>query len=410
MKQFWPVAISVGLLPVGVSAQEAEPGGVFFRFAVEQRFETSDDFDLATEEAESGFEAVTGLNFGAVTETRTQRLSFDVDTDVRVSDGETVVDDTSLTLAYTRESADAMLDVAVSTTRSDIAFLRDVGDFLDDEGVLVLPDDIDDLTGTGIRSTTVVEAGLEWGLTAPVGYVLGLRWEGERYDEASPDLIETDTAVFSAGTRLTLNEVTTGTLTLSYTQTEDEGADPEETAALTGAITLERPRGALTGRITGARDEEGETFWLAAIDRTFEVPNGTFDGTIGVTEDEFGDLRALAELDYLMPLPAGEIGLSFSSLVEAGGTDRDTVLQAAYLQELNDVSELRFALDVGQVESYEDGSTLATGGLSAAYAIELTPVWDLNVGARRDVREEDGEVSQATTVFLALDRVFSWRP
>jgi len=409
MKVLRPMVLALGAVPATAFAQEAEPGGVFYTFDFLQSFEASTDFDLATEEEEEGFEGVTTMNFEVVTETRTQRLSFDVGTDVRVADGEVLLDGTTATLAYERRSADATLGFSIAGTRTDIAFLRDITDFIDAGGVLVLPDDLDELEGTGISNTVGFEGALEWGQTAPLGFNIAVSHEVLRYEDASSALLDSDTTTFDFGTRLNLNEVTTANLTLGFSRDEDEGADLDDSASLTGAITRDRPRGALTARATVLRDSDDDTFWLAAIDRVFEVPNGAFEGSIGVAQDDAGDGNLIAELTYNNLLPAGEVELSLSSLVDAGGDGRDTTVQASYARDLNDVSGLVFAFDAGQVEAFADDTTIATGGVSALFALELTPLWEMNVGARYDVRDEDGARTDATTVFLTLGRVTSWR-
>lgn len=410
MKYLRPVSVALGIMPTLAAAQDAEPGGVYFQLDVEQSMEASTDFDLTTEEEESGFEGVTALDFLAVTETRSQTLSFGLSTDVRVADGDVTRDETLLTLAYERESANAMLDFSVTGSRTDIAFLRDITDFIDDEGVIVLPDDLDELTGTGIRNTTTFAGSLEWGINDPIGYSLGLNHEVLRYEDASDSLLDSDTTTVEAGTRLDFNEVTTGDLTLGFTRSEEGDEDPDESATLTAAVTIDRPLGALTTRLSATRTAEDETFLLIAVDRVLDVPGGTFETTLGVAEDDFGDGQLFAELEYSTPLPAGEFDIALASLVGAGDDGRTTTFQASYSQDLNDVSGVRLGIDAGQVESFEDGGSLTTGGVSASYAIALTSTWDMDVGARRDIREEDGETSASSTIFLTLERAISWRP
>ncbi len=112
MKQFLSIAVLACLVPAVSMAQDAEPGGVLFTFGFEQRVEGSGDRDLATAGAESGFDSITSLSFGVVTETRTDLLSLELGTGLRIAESELTNDDSSVRLAYRRNSADAVLDLS----------------------------------------------------------------------------------------------------------------------------------------------------------------------------------------------------------------------------------------------------------------------------------------------------------
>ena len=132
MKPTFRLALFACLCPFASPAQEAEPGGVFFTFDVGQTFEGTTDRDLETTAKESGVDSLTSLSFGAVSETRSQRLSFNLGTDLRISEGDFSADATTARLAYTRNSANAVFDVSLTSRREDIAFLRDASDFIND--------------------------------------------------------------------------------------------------------------------------------------------------------------------------------------------------------------------------------------------------------------------------------------
>ena len=394
---------------VGV-AQEAEPGGVFFTFDFSQEIEGSTDRDLVSEEAEDGFISTTSLRFEAVTETRTQRLAFGLGTDLRVDEDGFTLDDNTVDLAYTRTSADAELEFSAEWNRADISFLRDITDFIGDDGVITLPDDIDELTGSGFRNTSTFTASLTWGETAPVGYSLGVSVETLRYEDASVALLDSDSASLDAGVRLDLNEVTTANVVLGFERLEEIGETAENTQSLSAALTFDRPLGDLTTRVTATRDDDDETYWAAALERSFAVPGGNFEGALGVAQDEVGDAQVTARLAYERDIPSGLISISAERDVGAGASSSATILQASYERDLSPVSDIRFGFDFGQSEEFDTDSTIATGGVSVSYGHALTPLWELSVGARADARDDDGLRTNSGTVFLTLDRVYSWRP
>ena len=410
MKRVISLLLLTCLFPLAAIAQEAEPGGVFYSLDFGQTFEASTDQDLTTEAEENGLVSLTSLGFEAVTETRTQRLSFEFGTRLRGGESEFSDDRLNAGLAYSRNSADALFEVSLQSLREDIAFLRDVSDFINDDGEIILPDDFDELTGGGIRTETVFAASLIWGETAPVGYQLSASQQILRYENASSDLIDSDTADLSFGVRLDLNEVTTGNIGLSYSQTDEVGSPRTELTTLSGALTFARPLGELTTQISAARDEDGDIFWAASIGRDFELSTSDLSGEIGFVEDENGDARLTGRIDFSYPRPAGQFDFSFSHSLSAGEDRASTTFSAGYLQELGPVSSMQVGFDFLQTSNPDGSDVLATAGLSASYGVSLTENWRMNVGARVDLLDDDGDRSTSNTVFLTLERPFSWRP
>ncbi|WP_342069641.1 hypothetical protein [Yoonia algicola] len=410
MKRIISLALATSLCPLTAFAQEAEPGGVYFTFDLGQTFLGSTDRDLETTVEEEGFESITTLGFGAVTETRSQRLSFDLDTALNISDGEFADESIVGRLGYTRTSADALFDFSLTSRREDIAFLRDATDFIDDGGEIVLPDDFEDLTGTGIRTETTLTTSITWGETRPVGYSLSTSLQALRYEDASAALVDSDFAALSFGLRLNVNEVITSNIALSYSQTKDVGSPITHTTTLSGELSFARPLGDLTTGISVSRDEEDEIFWAASISRDYALPNGSLSGALGVVEDEFGDPRLTGRIAFSYPLPSAQIDLSADHSLAPGDDRATTTFSATYLQELSPVSSMQVGFDFGQASDPDGGDVFATGSLSASYGYSITEVWQMNVGASADFREDDGVRTNSTSIFLTLERPFSWRP
>lgn len=410
MKHFASFLLLSGIFPLTAVAQEAEPGGVYFTFDLGQSLTVSSDRDLATAEDESGFDSITSLGFGAVTETRSERLSFDLATGVRIRDSEIASDDGEARLAYSRNSADAELELSAGWTRADIAFLRGITDFIDDDGALILPGDFDELTGTGIREFTTASASIRWGDTAPVGYSLSFAQELLRYEDASATLIDADTTSLGAGLRLDLNEVTTANIDLGFTWVDEAGASLEESIAFSGALTFDRPVGDLTTRISATRDDAGTVFWSGSVARSLTLPSGSLAAEFGLSESDTSGAEVIGQIAYSHALPAGLIELGVETTVPAGGDSRTTTLQARYSHDLTPVSRMQVRFDFGEARELDGSSDFATGGISASYGVSLTEFWQFNIGARTDAREDDGVRSSSNTLFVALDRTFSWRP
>lgn len=410
MKRSFGLCLIASLCPLAGFAQEAEPGGVFFTFDLGQTFEASSDRDLETPEREDGLESLTTLRFGAVTETRAERLSFSLGSELRISEGELTDDGLNAQLAYSRNSADARFDISLSADREDIAFLRDASDFLDDDGIIVLPDDFDDLIGSGTRSSATFAASLLWGETAPVGYNLSVSRSALRYQDASAALADNDSATLGFGVRLNINEVTTTNIDLNFSQTEDDGLPREEAISLTGSVTFARPRGDLTTRAIVLQDEEDEIFWAAAISRDYALAEGSLSGELGVAEDEDGEARLTGRVTFSMPQPSGQIDLRAEHGLPPGGDSLSSTVSASYLQELSPVSSMRVGFNYGRTSDSDGEGVIAVGSLTASYGISLTDVWDLSIGASANMRDSAGTRNNSGTVFLTLERPFSWRP
>jgi len=412
MKQFSRIAL-VGCLWPGVTlAQDAGPGGLSFSLGVNQRVEAATDRDLATAGADRGVDGTTTLSFGAVTETRAERLALDLGLGLRLSGDGVTRGDSRAALSYGRTSADAELSLTADWTQTDIAFLRDTADFINADGVLVLPDDLDELTATGTRTTTALGATLRWGETAPLGYSLGLSHRLLRYNdtEAGSALTDSATTTLTGGLRMDLNPVTTANLSLRYGRTDEPGSPISDSTTLSGELTFDRPLGDLTARISATRDTDSGTFWSASVSRQLTLPRTALTAMLGVAEDDTGSAQVTGRLALRYDLPEGQINLSAAHSLAAGSDQRVTTLQASYAQTLTPLSTIRLGFDYAHARDLDGSADLATGSLSASYGMQLTPDWDVSLGARADLRDDAGERSRGNTLFVTLDRSLSWRP
>lgn len=409
MKLARTICFATCFSPLSALAQEAEPGGVYLTLDFLQSYESTTDRDLDTAAEEDTFDVVTTFDLTAVTETRVQRLAFDLDTDIRAGEGEVTTDTITTGLSYDRIGANASLSLSAAQTRADIASLRSPADFIDADGVLVLPDDFDDLTGTGTRQNTSVSAELSWGEVAPVGYRLSVGAAALRYEDASAALVDTDSSSVGAGLRLDLTEVLMATIDLSFGETTESGSPTEDSVSLIGALTIDRPLGALTARAVMVRDAAEDSFWGLELRRVYETPTRTFDFALGVAEDENRDAQVTGVIGFSMPRPASSISLRLRQDMAPGGDTVTTTLLAGYVQELSDVSSIRLGAAFAGSRDVNGDDPTTTGSLSASYGLALTDVWGLGIGTSYTVRESDGTSNDANTVFLTLERTVTWR-
>jgi hypothetical protein len=408
--QIWKITAIACLMPFAASAQDDASGGVSLNFGIDQRFDANSDTDLSTPEAEDGFTSVTTLRFGLLTETRTERFSADLSTNFRLTEDASEAGDSSLRFAYGRNSADSVLALSARTTRSDIEFLRSVSDFVDADGTLVLPDDFDELAGTGTRLVTSLGASLRWGETDPVGYSIAVNQELLRYTDTSATLLDRTVTSVDAGVRLNINPVTTARINLGFSQTDEDESPLEDRVSLRGGVTFDRPLGDLTGQLGATRIDDGDLLWSASLGRTITLADQSFNGTLGVVEDGERDVLVRGGLGYTRALPTGQIGLSASSEVDSGDAERKTTVQANYSYQLNPLQNWRFSFAFGSIQDGDNNADLSTASLSAAYGIRLTSDVQVNLGVSASMRDDDGVRSDNQSVFITLGRSFTRRP
>nr|WP_325249954.1 hypothetical protein [Amylibacter sp.] len=407
MNHFFRIVILTGLSPAAGLAQDAEPGGLSFTFGLRQQFEAFTDRSLSVAGEDPGGRSTTILTFGALTETRQERLELEFGT--QLSDG-LIRTNTTADLSYHRTSANAVIDLTAEWVQSDLAFLRSASSFVDADGIVVLPDDLGQLTSTGTRTATTFGASIRWGYLRPLGASLELRHRIQDYDNARATLADGTTTTLSGGLRFNINPVTTANLNLRYNSIDDDGSTVENNAILRGGLTFDRPLGRLVAQITVAHNDDSETRWAASVNRQFELPRSDLDITLGVAQDDSATAQLIGRIAYGYDLPEGRIEFSTGHDLTAGSDRRNTTLQASFTQVLTPISNLQLLLDYARARDTDEDADIAVGTISASYGLQLTPDWSVNFGARSDLRKDSGTASRSHSVFMVLGRSLTWRP
>lgn len=448
-------ALMMALLPA--MAQQT-PGGLRVTGGIEQRLEAGRNLALAIPAEGGTVQSVTRLSLGLNSETPTQRFSLDLGSALRLGHGPggriSDFDDPRLRFAYSREAARSELELSGSFRRSRVEFLRALSDFADEDGVIVLPDDFEDLTGSGRRIEYDLRARLELGRDMPLGLTLDALHRGIDYTGATnPNLFDTRRDDLGATVRMQLSPVATATLTagrnryradnaartrritdrldlgLAYDvspvlrldagigwrriDTRDFGVTTRREGAI-GRIGLERdlPDGSIFARFTADRDQAG-TRQTLRVGRALDRPDGEIRGEIGLTRGPAGGTEAIGELVWLRDLPSGRITARIARAVATTNIDETrlrTVAGLAYRHEINPNAAVSLRLDHSQSAATATQNRLRRTDLNAVYSHQMTPDWTLNLGANYRVRQEQGVGrSTAPSVFLSLGRQFDLR-
>ncbi len=401
----------------GVRAQSAEGGtGRVLSFSVATGLRATDNPDFRLHPSGSEVRATADLRLGLRADTPLSSLTLDADMLLlaRLKSDEGRGGERArqgLRLGYGREGVGAALRLEAFIDESRIDFLRPLTDFLNEDGEIVLPDDLDDLTGDGWRRQRGFDASLTLGREAPFGVVLGAGLSELDYRDASnPALRDSRRSHAAARMHFDLNPVTRLDLGLRYSVFSRDD-DRRETWSLNPGLTFARPDGNIRFLLGATRTEDG-TRVSGELGRLIERPWGSLDARIGAVRMADGDTALSGGLRLTYGLPRGRLTVGLDRAAGSSADDDEvlrTALAVSYEQALNDLSSL--ALNLGYVRSDNSATGLGTdtASLGLGYRRSLTPDWSLNLGYNYRMRDEEG--SGRTTeneVSLSLSRSFSF--
>lgn len=412
--------LSPALLLFALPVQAQETGGVLLTFGIEARVETSSNLGLEVPAEGSTTQGTTRLSFGLLSETPSQRLSFNASAALRAATGpgvdaaQTGLTDPRASLSYRHETASTTIAVSGSVREDDISFLRSLDDFVNEDGEVELPEDLDDLNGTGQRQSQDLSAAIDWGTNSRLGMGLTATINSLNYSDASPDLFDNRRDGLSARVRLSLSDVTEATLgaTASRFTDDDPTSGLRETTSLNADIVHSRPNGTMSAHLSHTQTEDGTRTSLS-FGRSMDLPLGSLSATLGVTRGVTGKTGLTGELSYRRDGPNGSLSLRLSSSFLPGSDDTErqvTALRLGYNHALGPATTL--GTTFSYVSSLETETDLVTdnGSFGITLSRQLTSDWTLDTGLRYDMRNEDG-VGRATgnTLFLTLRRSFDTR-
>lgn len=405
------------LLPLVSSAQETRRG-VTLRFGVEQRLETDSNLGLDNPSEGRTTQATTRLSFQVVSDTGISQLTFGVAGAFRIADGpdtsgtDVGFTDPDLTFGYSRTSANADLRINAAVRERDIAFLRSLDEFIDEDGNIDLPDDFNDLDGEGTRRNASLDVIYRWGLDAPFGGSLSAGVNDLSYqDVTSPDLNDSRRYYVGAGLRFALSEVAELTTDLRYSIFDEDGvADSRKTLRFDTGLSIARPNGQVFGRLTAEDTEDGTRLGLT-FGRDLELPAGALSASVGVTRDAEGDLQLTGNISGRQDLANGVLTGSLQRSVRSDSDDAEEILtnlQIGYRQDLSPLSALSLDFSYADSQNTLINSSTTNASIGATYNRALTDDWNLDLGYRHRIRDDDTDGrADSDSVFLVLRREFT---
>lgn len=446
------LALAAGAWVLGAHAQVADADGG-------ARLDGGIDLRLVLDDGTPEFR--TGFDLALISATRTQRLSFSGDfgitvplEDIKTTD----LSDPRYALNYLRDTGRSRVGIGAFLQRSALDRLTRL------EPDPEAPFDEDDLTLTndGTRERYGANAGVEWGLNDPVGGSLSYSFSETRYEDTTdPDLLDQQRQSAAAGLRwdasrnwqLTLDgswqlseegdTVTTGetrettrlglgttwqampdiSIDGSVTQTR---IDTETTVLgvttrsvregvdLALGMSMDRPNGGYRYDISRILNTPGYVTRIS-VSRSLALPRGTdLSATIGLAELPSGNVYGTGGITYGSETPRGALSASFDYDVAVNSDDDEVqraILRAGYRSDL--AHGARWSLS-GQLthSTYVMGTEpdIASARLSLDYSRPLTEDWDLSTGVTwRATREDGADQTEESTLFLSLERRFTFR-
>lgn len=450
-------AVVVGALKDVAQADELR--GIRAIVSFDQRFEYSDNRALADPADGSSLRSLTGLGLRIQSDTRLEQFLFDTGTTLSLGRDPGAVSgsrfsDPRLRLSYTREGVDSLFSLSGNIRRSRVDFTRPLGDFIDDDGVLILPPDFEeeDLIGTGRRLDYNAQTRLEFGReAAPFGLAMRAGVSGISY--SSPTLADVRRHNIGATARMRVSPVTNLTLSADHSRfRRDDLADTDRQTnalsfgvihdlnpamqisgglgytrirtrefglttrndGLTGQLGLARlfPDGVLTAQAQQARAPDGGSRSNLVLGREWERPTGSLGGSVGVTRSPGGDVNLVGSLDVRHDLRDGQLAASLQRTVGVDADDNERLRTAANVRYTHQINELsRFTLRAAYAHSAATptAARVTRADLAATYSRDLTRDWALNTGVSYRVRRTGaGSRASSPVVFVGLGSTFAF--
>lgn len=421
---FGAASAGLGLLvlamPVLAQSASSLPTGLQSAFSIRQGFEAQRNPQLEPEQSdEQRALSNTDLSFGVTSATRSDQLEMNLGLRLRGAMGELdtgedqgfAIDRPRLAFSHEHRAPGTNIRTTASVQRNNIGFLRRE-ELLDED---TLPEDIDDLEGSGFRTDARLNFNAEFRNNAPFGWGVSLNRSVLSYDDVEGTNLE-DRETTSAGlsARFRLSPRITLNTRLGYSLRSLNNASDEETSSASATLNLRRS-GTSNQRVNLRFEDPDDDF------NRFTLSFGgseNIDGirslnyTLGFTALRDDQTRAVAGLDYQQRLSRGlSVSAGLNQQVRddaADGAVLDTVARAGLSQSLSRLSQVSFRVSSGRREDLDTEEITRNSVATLSYTHRLNRDWSLSVGASRAFRQETGEVDTSSDrLFFNIGR--SWR-
>lgn len=460
-------ALTTTLWPTYALPQQggAGAGGLQFDIGVSSTMKVDDNFTLVPNSPGTTTVFDNKFDFNLSSVNSLHNLNLHASTVLRYAEfpgrKTSGLEDPNLRLNYTTGNSNSNLALDARYRRVDREFLNPFA---------VEQDEIDptvDLLGGGGNVTTR-RAGLTFqtGINDPLGFTLALRHDDKSYSgigalppATQARLFDTETDRINATVTMRISPVTqfrvNGGLTkydaedsvltdrttqdyaigvvqdinpvlvldaqIGYTdvETTTTGGTVQRTST-TGAVTLTQTltNGTVFGSINSTLNQNG-TRATFRFGRSLQLASGSFAGSLGATRGPGGDNQVVAALSYNRQINNSsdiQITLDRSASTNNSSEDvLDTRLGVNYGYAIDNLSRIDLTMNVARSENIDNSTapTIDRQSFRASYTRSLTPDWNLTGGFQLRNKKDSTVAAgsaRSNSIFLTLDRTFSFRP
>ncbi len=444
-----------GALPL-VSAW-AQESGLEITATIKETLRSSDNLERIANPSGRSTIAQTDLTFGLTSETQTQQLAAQFGGTIEAGyfadrdDNDPDFSQSFFNLNYAREVQSALLSFDAVYRKSDVRDTDFASDF----------DDRDLIVDQGELASYGLSFGLETGRDAPFGLTFDVALRERNYSNTTDeDLFDSETQSYDFAARFDLSQTATLRALAEYSEYDAQDSEDtlrestsfgfglgyeispslrfngqithdrtETTETLSGTrrqtvdqgpsyefgLTLDRPNGTIGTRYNSIVRSTGRrsTFWL---DRTLDLPRGGLEVSLGVTESDDTSSRAIGNLAYSHELPSGAFTANLSQSATTRNEDNDeavrTSLTLGYDHQITAISRIGASANFADLNVISGtGNDTERSTFAITYSREVTRDWDLTTGFEHSYSKEDTQSNRTSnTVFLGLERSFSFRP
>jgi hypothetical protein len=433
-------------------------GGLQFDFGISSKLSFDDNFKLSNNSGGTSTIWDNTLTFGLSNITPTQDLSLTASTVLRFAQipGRSIngFEDPTVRLQYKLNGVNSNLSIDGRYRNADREFLNPFQVEQEEQALGQL------IGGGGMVTWKDIGANYAAGINDPLGFQLALKHSEQSYDSiaqaVNPVLFDrtTDTAQaivtlkvspiaqvrgsvgltdydaqdsvdtqrrtldYAVGAVLDINPVLQLDGQLGYTDvTTDTNTGRATRSGATSAVTLTQtlPNGTVFGSFVSTVNQNGARSVLS-FGRDFQLPNGNFTGNIGVTHTPAGNGHLSGALSYSRTMRSSDVTVSAARAVSTNGANQDvlnTRIGVSYAYAINNDSTLNLALNWGRSQAADSApgfNTTDRTTFTAAYTRALTQDWNVTGGLQMRHRSDTTGKAQSNSIFVTLDRNFSYRP
>lgn len=425
MKKLGPsqhlIALAAMIVFLGGTAL-AQDGGVFSELRYSKRFEAANNPALNPGTNDARYDATTALDYTITSRTRGKAISFSIGGDVRLSDDAALNTDDGLDfdrpraeLDYRSTSPRLDFSVNIRAIQNDIEFLNPIDLVEFAPGGVGLPDDFDDLDGSGTRTSLRYRLRADFDEDRPFSWGIGVSGNALTYSNVTaPNLVDSTRVTVVLDTGMSLTPATRLDTRLGHTVTDEEDGTPSSATTFVNA----RLQSQLNDRVA-VRGELALAFPNIAAERTTVTGGFTYQPT---------RLSRLS-VDAGMAFIDGQTDRFVGRVSYERDLSRTTSLTAIYAREVSNNNDnqtvlssiARLGVDIAlsptsafsfnaafvendRINALNDSEELST---SAVYRRKMNKDWAASIGLRVTSRTTSAQGrARSEAIFLTLDRAW----